>query len=775
MRSKLAWLAFAILLAVGAYGYFHEGLHRLEAWYPEGWRRFRVYTSVYWIWALALLTYRPAMLAPLTIAGAAFCGIWWLGPVAVVGPALFLGSCFLVGKRIAPRAEGVIVFLLGLSAWIFAVSLAVHFPINTRPLYFAVLAIPYIFGWRDVLHFCASAGRHLRGSLAESPRPPVARTLAAAVLLFVLVAHFLIALKPDIGADSLAMHLAAPMTVEYERKWDFDHERFVWALMPMGADWAYTAALLLSDAAGVRLLNFATLVLLSLLIRDAARRWVSDNRATLAAALFASTPLVQLATGNVMVENMWAAMTVAGLIVLIDGELLWAGVLIGTALSVKFGTAALLVPVLVVGAVIAVRDKKSREAIIGVLLMVILAAPTYATAWYRTGNPVYPFLNHVFQSPSFETTPAFVDSEYRKPLRWTTLYDLTFRTNDYYGAQKAGMGFQYFLLLIPSALLLRRRPQLLLFAITLFGGILAYLSQSNVRYLYPFLAAVSITIAEFPLGWGLVSLIALNLTVLPASGWNHREFALPTRAAEAAYLEQGHPQRKLIEYLNRNAPDQPAAFFGGDAIAGFHGRAYTDSWHTYGYVNALGNFQTANQLRAEWQRLGIHYVIAPANGRTSIYTVADEILRPLVASPVAVSGEYALFKLPEPAVGEYDDTDKSIRYSGQWVHSDIFPETLHKSISFSNDPGSALQFAFEGRGIKYWYTRAFNRGIAIISIDGKERMRLDLYSPQILWRQSTVLDGLGPGAHTIEIGVAPNKNPAASEANVDLDQFTVLP
>ena len=809
MRRKLAWIAFALLLASGAYGFFHEGLHRSDAWFPEGWRRFLKYAATFWIWTLALWIYRPGLLVPLTIAGAALYSIWWAGFAAILGPVVFLGSCRLVGKRLAPRADGGMALLLGLGAWIFAISLAVHFPINTRAVYTIALALPYVFGWRAAV---ALVRGMLPGDFAGGAGASRAQVLAIAILLFVLIAHLLVALKPETGADALAMHLVAPQLIAHEGKWDFDYERFAWALMPMGADWAYTAEYMLGGQAGTRLLNFAMLVVLAFMIRNTARRWLPETHATLAASLFASTPLVQAMTGNLFVENMWAAITLGALVALVDGELAWAGALLGTGLAVKFGTAAFLGPAIVVGAVIAVRDKRVRQAAFGMLLIVVFSAPTFGTAWYKTGNPVYPFMNHIFKAPSFESDEPFQDTRYRKPLAWTTAYDLTFRSLDYYEAQKGGMGFQYFLLLLPAALMMRRRPQLTLLSIALAAAIIGYLSQPNLRYLYPALAVISVGLAEFPIGWGLAAFTALNLYFLPAAGWNHREFALPDRAAAEAYLEVGHPQRKLIAYLNQNTPGEPAAFFEGNPIAGFHGRAYTDRWHTYLYVLRLGRLETADAVRAEFQRLGIRNIVAPASGKT-VYPAANEVLRPLLGSPLAVSGGFAVFRLPESAraseskppvseppasrpeskppapkrpepkppepipvsPGEYDNPNQSIQYTGRWDHRADFPEAINGTVSYSNHSGNTIRLLFQGSGIVYWYRRAFNRGIARISVDGKELTRLDLYSQEIMWRQSSRFEGLGRGVHTLEIRVSGERNPAATDLHVDLDQFTVLP
>ena len=146
----------------------------------------------------------------------------------------------------------------------FLIWIALHFPVNTRGVYAAALLIPYIFGYRSI----AIAARNFRN-------PERKEAAALAVLLFVLVAHLLAALKPEISADGLSMHLALPLAVAREARWAFDFRLNSWALMPTGADSLYAAAYLLGGENAAHLLNFAFLALTCMLVARAARRWIS--------------------------------------------------------------------------------------------------------------------------------------------------------------------------------------------------------------------------------------------------------------------------------------------------------------------------------------------------------------------------------------------------------------------------------------------------------------------------------------------------------------------
>src|SRR5262249_25040769 len=153
----------------------------------------------------------------------------------------------------------------------------------------------------------------------------------------------------------------------------------------------------------------------------------------LAAALFASTPMVQLVTGSLFVENVWGAMILGASLSLCRGEFAWAGLLLGSALSTKVGTTAYLLPAICVGLWFSWKEQRRWLPVtLGVALFAVFAAPPYLNAWLRTGNPLFPFMNNIFKSPHFETSPTAVqDVRFRKVFTWKTPFDLTFHSHEY--------------------------------------------------------------------------------------------------------------------------------------------------------------------------------------------------------------------------------------------------------------------------------------------------------------------------------------------------------
>jgi hypothetical protein len=66
------------------------------------------------------------------------------------------------------------------------------------------------------------------------------------------------------------------------------------------------------------------------------------------------------------------------------------------------------------------------------------------------------------------------------------------------------------------------------------------------------------------------------------------------------------------------------------------------------------------------------------------------------------------------------------------------------TVTFCNVPGASARLTFEGSEVAWLYTKAMNRGRAVVLIDGKGS-EVDLYSRETVWQAVTTFSGLGPG------------------------------
>lgn len=127
---------------------------------------------------------------------------------------------------------------------------------------------------------------------------------------------------------------------------------------------------------------------------------------------------------------------------------------------------------------------------------------------------------------------------------------------------------------------------------------------------------------------------------------------------------------------------------------------------------------------------------------------------------------------PLHTTGIFDDMSDEMHYAGQWNHGS-FAAAAAGTVSDSKDPRSVAWLSFEGREITYVYSKAFNRGIAEVRLDGIARGDIDLYSPNTVWQARTAFRNLTPGKHTFELIVSGRKQAVATDRYVDVDALIV--
>lgn len=764
-------------------------------WTPLGFQRLLILLAIWVVWCA--VTGRSRWFVPLTLGVAAVYACALTRDLALPAVLFFLLSATALGTRILGKQDLLLALLAGVSVYVWLASCTAFFPVHYWWTYAVVLTLPMIgavplWSWRGT----------------GGPKP---RAWTIAVTGFVFLAHYLVALKPEVSSDGLAVHLAFASFVAQHHFWPFDAGNVTWAVMPMGGDWSYAIAYALGGEYAARLLNFGMLIVIAGLLYHAVRRWLSPSLSLLLVALFASSPIVQLETGSLFIENTWAALLLGATIALIrfhesgdrrDAAL--SAAMLGASLATKFGTVAFAVsPGILLG--IAIRRHRGkapplRTAGLAAALFLVLALPPYLTAYVKTGNPFFPLMNTVFKSPYYDTTVPLQNSRYKLGLHWNTLYDVTFHTSKYLESHDGGWGFQY-IFLIPLAVLLYRKEwpfaARIALPLALVSCALTFLAQSYLRYIYPALPLFMIAAAALPgtlcarspMLYRVVlvasaAALLMNVYFLPASGWYHASFYLNPfdRAETDRYLDESVPVRNLVDYLNRVHPGQPVAFIQGDQIAGLRGQAYTDTWHNTPFWLKLLHARSPEDCLRLARDKGISNFIAPAREDT-IPEMQMRFFLARYTEPEYRHGGYYVARLlehPERArsqpplpPGIHEDTDRGILYSGAWTYGPDFPQAAAGTVTYSNEPGAGFRASFSGSRITYVYTRAFNRGMAEVTIDGVVRATLDLYSPAILWQSSTAFDALPDGTHTLLVRVLGRRAPASQDCYIDLDQLIV--
>jgi len=331
-------------------------------------------------------------------------------------------------------------------------------------------------------------------------------------------------------------------------------------------------------------------------------------------------------------------------------------------------------------------------------------------------------------------------------------------------------------------------------AIALPASVLTLASHGNVRYLYPTLplcAAVAAgclrelhnrcTSCYRASLAAAAAVLVLQVYFLPASGGYHKQFFVFGKSHVEAYLAACAPGREIVAWLNRTHPGEPVAFIETNQIAGLKGRALTASWHHYPFYSRLLEAGSPLRCLEVIQSQRIRLMVAPAD----LNQVIRVPLRRMLARLTDPLYEYAGWQVrtlqnPMPQApphsilygGIYDDLDWQIDFLGRW-DSGRFLAAAGGSITYSNHPGDLFRAIFEGSGITWVYTKAFNRGLAEVRVDGRVVDRVDLYSKETLWRSRSRFEGFRAGRHVLEVSVLGARNRAATDCFIDLDELRV--
>lgn len=812
---------FAGLLFLEVRGVVLGKLFDQSIWSDVGLNRFELYTKVVVAIGMVLVLAGPRFLMAVVSGAVLVLSVMAVGPLPVAVALLFLISACALGTRILRPSDPETLesqlcsTLLGTSAYIFIMTWTARQRVHYALYWTIALALPVLFDWRGVwrrIRRCASwAGSDALRS--------VGTRLALAVLLFVLGMHWMLVLKPENGADALSMHLAVPMDMAYHHKLTFEPSRFLWSVMPMGATWCFAIADILGREFAARFLNFGFLLVLLGLFYNALRRWVTPAAGFLMVAVFAASPLVQLITGCLFVENLLAAM-VLGFMTAIwtlcrTGEkkyLYLAMVLGGSAIAIKVGGFA---PVgLGLGAAFYAAGKhwksqgESRWKTYGLAmaLLAVTAAPTYIIAFKKTHNPLFPFFNPKFPSPVLAHDFNIVDERFRKMGTWSVLYDLTMHTADYYEGQNGSFGFQY-LVAVPLGLLgflvLRRKGPVSAALVGIGTAVIVLRSEPNARYLFAILPLVLMPFGAL-LGWSgknqpwlyrtlmafLLLCTGFNAYFNPASGFYHKDFYAEIPFSSAEYdnhVGDAAPVRRVIEYFNEKHRGSAVLFTHDSFIAGTKGDIYEHHWHQFSILDKIWRTPTVPDLVKVLQGWNIQYFVTHKPGYME--AVQPPVLQSLLESCTVPEYEFATNYLArlDPTCkaksrteavlvvpsGRYDDFDPAIVYVGEWKHNDSFEQPYMHTVSFSNEPGATMTIAFEGRMITWIFDLAPNRGIAEVTIDGKAQDPADLYAASTKWDSGVDYCCFGPGRHVLKVTVTGKHHPDSSDSFVDVDLFQV--
>lgn len=667
--------------------------------------------------AILLRVVVPARAASVLAGIAALYVAGGLGPLAACAALFAASACLVLGRRVlawmfpAQAVSPTVAATCGLALYLALFGLMIHVPVNYRAMYVVLLAAPLvaedITGNLPALLSSSRAKLTAWRAFAEDLPYPA---FAAAVLGTVFVARY--GFLPTAGFDDNALHLGLWTQLRYGAMYEFDFRTQVWEVAPFAVDLLHAAVNLVAgtDARGATNVLLLALTLWQLWAVFAVFGLAHGKRALLL-ALFASTPLAAYALLTLQTELFMALLATTGLRLVLELRA-WcsphgAALLAIAALccAAKLPGAGLGVMLLAAAAwrLWSVRDRLERATPRGIALLAAftavlatLAFNAYATAWIKTGNPVFPLYNAIFESPYFDTAANFTDPRWVQGFNFATYWRVFFDTSGFFESEDFVAGFQY-LVLFPLGLVallaskpLRAHAPLLL--VPLFGyALFVFAATQYWRYQFPVMPLATVVMGAllvpqcgragtWLVNGALVACIALNLAFLPGISGVMQE--APERswtpAGKRQVIERFAPARLLNEWLHAYAPgsrvlypesipygatldgtplypmwyapDVEAAFAGiDDADAGF---AFLRDWqvdYVMGWSNAPGGPDSMNWvLRRFLSRFALPLVQA---GDHALYVIADT--PPAYARVFEAPDALAVDRTPRP-LGEFN-------------------------------------------------------------------------------------------------------------------------
>lgn len=336
-------------------------------------------------------------------------------------------------------------------------------------------------------------------------------SVAGTALAYALVS----ALAPEKEFDALWYHLYLPrLWLEAGRPVDVVQEYI--SLYPLTWELVFGAGMTFGGAVGAKLLHFACLPLLALLVWRAAQR-LEGVSAAAAAAFAVTTPTLLWEAGTTYVDLALALHGAAGCYALAcyaeRNERAWgtvAALQLGMAAATKhLGIVIAMIALALYALAVSARGRSLTSAVRRAAVLAILAAavptPWYVRAWLASGNPVFPELFGVFgafpagrwdalAAEGLERFGARFGAG-RSPASLASLpWDVTI-----HGASFGGSLGPLFLVMVPALLIAPRRLPVLRWAA---AGIAAYvavwaspLSSFQLRFLMPIVPALALLAA----------------------------------------------------------------------------------------------------------------------------------------------------------------------------------------------------------------------------------------------------------------------------------------
>lgn len=324
-------------------------------------------------------------------------------------------------------------------------------------------------------------------------------------LLYVFLLFYIIPTSyPIFAADSLAYHIALPLKILLHTHYDYNVIEQVgfgnYAILPQ-MFYLYLMALGGTKALALFAMLISFLILL-MILRLGSKIENNSLFINLIVLVYFSTPLIYHLSTTLYVDVFavyFVLSAIMGLIYLknklILKNILLYSFILGTSMFAKQQAAFFVVPLAFFMIFIVVysfikKDINFIQSIkistLSVLLFCLPFVPIILIIWYKTGNPLFPFMNEYFQSPYFDVT-KFYDPFDSNPLSLSpqSIFSIVFNTSKNMEIDNGALGYYLlFILGLPLTFIFNRKKEsIFIFLIVITSYQLSIFLSSNLRYM----------------------------------------------------------------------------------------------------------------------------------------------------------------------------------------------------------------------------------------------------------------------------------------------------
>ncbi len=432
---------------------------------------------------------------------------------------------------------------------------------------------------------------------ATIPDFGVLETTVTIVMIAATIVCLINCLAPLTANDALVYHLNIPRIYASSGEL-FRLPHNVYANMPHNGEMLYTLVYSVAGETGARVFYLFLIIGAAGAVYGLARRFVERRPALFAASIFFVQPLILDHRTVCNIDVVLAFFYVTAAVIALDmwkrgmgmRRLVPLAVLAGFMLGVKYTA---IVPCLgLILILLAGRPKRAgfRALVATILIALVVFVPWIIKNEGFMGNPFYPLMETTFDGQNWDTVQGSQLIGWQRGMgmgRGVTDYLLLPLNISTRG--KPGLNYSRFdgtmtpilLMLVPLALLSRRRRTTVLIVMAAIGFVFWAVTSQQLRFLIPSIALLAVLagvglsnlsnrVGSKAFGAVLILIILIEISTLFVSDQYRRPFLSSSFAdrlpvvtgleTRKAYLERSIQSFTMYDYINRTLPEHERIF-----------------------------------------------------------------------------------------------------------------------------------------------------------------------------------------------------------------------